>query len=74
MSFINEIDDVVYILTVLSLLLSLSFYYSHYCKILLYYIIYYTVNAQFSLVAGSFLQINYLSIYLLRALAPFDGP
>ena len=44
--------------------LSLSFYYTHYCKILLYYIIYYIVNTQFSLVAASFLQINYLSIYL----------
>ena len=77
MSFVNEIDGVVYILTVLSFflylydviifffrILSLSFYYTHYCKILLYYIIYYTVNTQFSLVAASFLQINYLSIYL----------
>ena len=74
-SFVNEIDDVVYILTVLSFFifigcyylfrtLSLSFYYTHYCKILLYYIIYYIVNTQFSLVAASFLQINYLSIYL----------
>ena len=44
--------------------LPLSFYYTHYCKILLYYIIYYIVNTQFSLVAASFLQINYLSIYL----------
>ena len=75
-SFVNEIDDVVYILTVLSFFtfvgcyylfrtLSLSFYYTHYFKILLYYIIYYIVNTQFSLVAASFLQINYLSIYLL---------
>ena len=67
-SFVNEIDDVVYILTVLSFFifigcyylfrtLSLSFYYTHYCKILLYYIIYYIVNTQFSLVATSFLQI-----------------
>ena len=50
-SFLNEIDDVVYILTVLSFFLfigcyylfrtsSLSFYYTHHCKILLYYIIY----------------------------------
>ena len=66
MSFVNEIDDVVYILTVLSFFifigcyylfrtLSLSFYYTHYCKILLYYI--------------SFLPINYLSICLrLRVL------
>ena len=57
-SFVNEIDDVVYILTVLSFFifigcyylfrtLSLSFYYTHYCKILLYYIIYYIVNTQF---------------------------
>ena len=72
-SFVNEIDDVVYILTVLSFFifigcyylfrtLSLSFYYTHYCKILLYYIIYYIVNTQFSLVVASFLQINYLSI------------
>ena len=63
----------VYILTALSFFifigcyylfrtLSLSFYYTHYCKILLYYIIYYIVNTQFSLVAASFLQINYLSI------------
>ena len=75
MSFVNEIDDVVYILTVLGFsifigcyflfrTLSLSFYYTHYCKILLYYIIYYIVNTQFSLVAASFLQINYLSIYV----------
>ena len=75
MSFVNEIDDVVYILTVLSFFifigcyylfrtLSLSFYYTHYCKILLYYIIFYIVNTQFTLVAASFLQINYLSIYL----------
>ena len=75
MSFVNEIDDVVYILTVLSFFifigwyylnrtLSLSFYYTHYCKILLYYIIYYIENTQFSLIAASFLQINYLSIYL----------
>ena len=46
MSFVNEIDDVVYILTVLSFFIfigcyrmSLSFYHTHYCKILLYYII-----------------------------------
>ena len=75
MSFVNEIDDVVYILTVLSFFifigcyylfrtLSLSFYYTHYCKILLYYIIYYIVNTQLILVAASFLQLNYLSIYL----------
>ena len=73
MSFVNEIDDVVYILTVLSFFifigcyylfrtLSLSYYNTHYCKILLYYIIYYIVNTQFSLVAASFLKINYLSI------------
>ena len=64
-SFVNEIDDVVYILTVLSFVifigcyflfrtLSLSFYYTRYCTILLYYIIYYIVNTQFSLVAASF--------------------
>ena len=51
MSFVNEIDEVVYILTVLSFFifigcyylfraLSLSFYYTYYCKILLYYIYY----------------------------------
>ena len=55
-SFVNEIDDVVYILTVLSFFifigcyylfrtLSLSFYYTHYCKILLYYIIYQQLQA-----------------------------
>ena len=76
MSFVNEIDDVVYILTVFSFLifigsyylfrtLSLSFYYTHYCKILLYYIIYYIVNTQFSLVATSFLQIIIIIIYEL---------
>ena len=75
MSFVNEIDDVVYILTVLSFFifigcyylfrtLSLSFYYTHYCKILLYYIIYYIVNTQFSLVAASFFFTNKLAIYL----------
>ena len=46
--------------------LSLSFYFTHYCKILLYYIIYYIVNTQFSLVAASFLQNNKLSIYLMK--------
>ena len=70
MSFVNEIDDVVNILTVLLKFcyifrtLSSSFYYTHYCKILLYRITYYIVNTQFSLVAASFLKINYLSIYL----------
>ena len=75
MSFVNEIDDVVYILTVLSFFifigcyylfrtLSLSFYYTHYCKILLYYIIYYIVNTQFSLVAASSFFTNKPSIYL----------
>ena len=83
-SFVNEIDDVVYILTVLSFFtfvgcyylfrtLSLSFYYTHYFKILLYYIIYYIVNTQFSLVAASFLQINYLSIYLSLIRNPKSG-
>ena len=72
MSFVNEIDDVVYILTVLSFFifigcyylfrtLSLSFYYTHYCKILLYYIIYYIVNTQLS---SCKLFTNKLSIYL----------
>ena len=65
MSLVNEIDDVVYILTVLSFFIFIGCYYlfrTHYCKILLYYIIYYIVNTQFSLVAASFLQINYLSL------------
>ena len=78
MSFVNEIDGVVYILTVLSFflylydviiiffrILPLSFYYTHYCKILLYYIIYFTVNTQFSLVAASFFT-NKLSILVRR--------
>ena len=45
-------------------ILSLSFYYTHYCNILFYRIIYYIVNRQFSLVAATFLRINYLSICL----------
>ena len=53
--------------------LSLSFYYTHYCKILLYRIIYYIVNRQFSLVAATFLQINYLSIYLSIYLSYHGG-
>ena len=79
MSFVNEIDDVVYILTVISFFifigcyylfrtLSLSFYYTHYCKILLYYIIYYIVNTQFSLVAASFLQIIIIIIIIIYEL------
>ena len=72
-SFVNEIDGFVHInlnsfklfiflgCYYLFKILSLSIYYTHYCKILLYYIIYYIVNTQFSLVAASFLQINYLT-------------
>ena len=67
MSFVNEIDVVVYILTVLSFFTFIGCYYLFRTLLLsfyntfVYYIIYYIVNAQFSLVAASFLQINYLS-------------
>ena len=74
-SFVNEIDDVLYILTVLSFFifiwcyyffrtLSLSFYYTHYCKILLYCIICHIVTTQFSLVSSCTLFTNKLPIYL----------
>ena len=71
MSFVGEIDDVVYILTVLSFVIFLGLYHYHFiiltivrfCYIVLYIIII-IVNRQFSLVAATFLQINYLSIYL----------
>ena len=64
----------IYILTVLSfviLTIFLGLYHYHFvvftivrfCYIVLY-IKYYIVNTQFSLVAASFLQINYISIYL----------
>ena len=62
MSFVNEIDDVVYILTVLSFVMSIGLYHHHFIILAIVrfcyirYIIYYVVNTQFSLVAASFLQ------------------
>ena len=79
MSFVNEIDDVVYILTVLSFFifigcyylfrtLSLSFYHTHYFKILLYYILYckYTIQLSSCKLFTNKLSISIssLSIYL----------
>ena len=84
-SFVNEIDDVVYILTVLSFFiflgcyylfrtLSLSFYYTHYCKILLYYILYckYTIQLSSCKLFTNKLSI-YLSIYLSTILVRDDA-
>ena len=76
MSFVGEIDDVAYILTVLSFVIFLGLYHYHFiiltivrfCYIVLYIIII-IVNRPFSLVAATFLQINYLSIYLNRGVS-----